>query len=213
MLIHGVPRLSWDFFSSFPSRRAASAGILSAWVGTILVMLVTALWPCRWASPPASTSRSTRRRTGSPTSSRSTSPTWPACRRSSTACWRWACSSTTSARPEHPFAAGLTLALLILPVVIVATREAIRAIPQNIREGAYACGATKWQTVSAPHPALFAARHHDRRDHRPGARDRRNGPDHHHRRLDLHRLPAAVAASATREAPDLLRLALRRPSR
>ncbi|MBX6392825.1 MAG: phosphate ABC transporter permease PstA, partial [Burkholderiales bacterium] len=43
--------------------------------------------------------------------------------------------------------AGLTLALLILPVVIVATREAIRAIPQMIREGSYALGATKWQTV------------------------------------------------------------------
>jgi phosphate transport system permease protein len=43
--------------------------------------------------------------------------------------------------------AGLTLALLILPVVIVATRESIRAIPQMIREGAYACGATTWQTV------------------------------------------------------------------
>jgi phosphate transport system permease protein len=44
-------------------------------------------------------------------------------------------------------AAGLTLALLILPVVIVATREAIRSIPQAIREGSYACGATQWQTV------------------------------------------------------------------
>jgi len=38
-------------------------------------------------------------------------------------------------------------ALLILPVVIVATREAVRAIPQSIREGAYALGATQWQTV------------------------------------------------------------------
>ena len=43
--------------------------------------------------------------------------------------------------------AGLTLALLILPVVVVATRESIRAIPQMIREGSYACGATTWQTV------------------------------------------------------------------
>jgi phosphate transport system permease protein len=43
--------------------------------------------------------------------------------------------------------AGLTLALLILPVVIVATREAIRGIPQSIREGAYALGATQWQTT------------------------------------------------------------------
>lgn len=43
--------------------------------------------------------------------------------------------------------AGLTLALLILPVVIVATREAIRAIPIYVREGAYGCGATQWQVV------------------------------------------------------------------
>jgi phosphate transport system permease protein len=43
--------------------------------------------------------------------------------------------------------AGLTLALLILPVVIVATREAIRSIPQSIREGSYALGATQWQTT------------------------------------------------------------------
>jgi phosphate transport system permease protein len=40
------------------------------------------------------------------------------------------------------------LALLILPVVIVTTREAIRAIPVQIREAAFALGATKWQTVS-----------------------------------------------------------------
>jgi phosphate transport system permease protein len=43
--------------------------------------------------------------------------------------------------------AGLTLGLLILPIVIVSTREAIRAIPVAIREAAYAVGATKWQVV------------------------------------------------------------------
>jgi phosphate transport system permease protein len=43
--------------------------------------------------------------------------------------------------------AGLVLALLVLPIVIMATRESVRAIPQNIREASYACGATKWQTV------------------------------------------------------------------
>ena len=52
--------------------------------------------------------------------------------------------------------AGLTLALLILPVVIVATREAIRAIPQAIREGAYALGATQVADGARPHPALLA---------------------------------------------------------
>jgi phosphate transport system permease protein len=43
--------------------------------------------------------------------------------------------------------AGLTLALLILPMVIVATREAVRTIPGSIREASYALGATEWQTV------------------------------------------------------------------
>jgi phosphate transport system permease protein len=44
-------------------------------------------------------------------------------------------------------AGGLTLGLLVLPVVIVAAREAIRAVPPSIREGSLALGATKWQTI------------------------------------------------------------------
>jgi phosphate transport system permease protein len=44
-------------------------------------------------------------------------------------------------------AGGLTLALLVLPVIIVAGREAIRAVPPSIREGSLALGATKWQTI------------------------------------------------------------------
>ena len=43
--------------------------------------------------------------------------------------------------------AGLTLGMLILPMVIIATRESLRAVPPQIREAAYAVGATKWQTV------------------------------------------------------------------
>jgi phosphate transport system permease protein len=44
-------------------------------------------------------------------------------------------------------AGALTLALLILPIIIVATREALRAVPYSLREGSYGMGATKWQTV------------------------------------------------------------------
>jgi phosphate transport system permease protein len=43
--------------------------------------------------------------------------------------------------------ASFTLALLTLPVVIVATEEALSAVPRSMREGSYACGATKWQTI------------------------------------------------------------------
>lgn len=45
------------------------------------------------------------------------------------------------------FWASLTLALLTLPVVIVATEEALSAVPSSMREGSYACGASKWQTI------------------------------------------------------------------
>jgi phosphate transport system permease protein len=43
--------------------------------------------------------------------------------------------------------ASLTLALLTLPVVVVATEEALAAVPRSVREGSYACGASKWQTI------------------------------------------------------------------
>src|SRR5699024_8238766 len=45
-------------------------------------------------------------------------------------------------------AAGLTLALMILPVIVVASQEAIRTVPSSVREASIGMGATKWQTVS-----------------------------------------------------------------
>jgi phosphate transport system permease protein len=44
-------------------------------------------------------------------------------------------------------AGGLTLALLILPVIIIASQEALRAVPSSLRDGSYALGATRWQTI------------------------------------------------------------------
>ena len=49
--------------------------------------------------------------------------------------------------PRNLLGGGLTLGLLTLPVIIVAAQEAIRAVPNSIRMGAYALGATKWQTI------------------------------------------------------------------
>ena len=48
---------------------------------------------------------------------------------------------------KSTLAAGLTLALLIMPVVIVSSQEAIRAVPSSIREGGFALGATRWQVI------------------------------------------------------------------
>ena len=48
---------------------------------------------------------------------------------------------------QSVLAAAFTLGLLVLPVVIISTREALRAVPGSLREGSYALGATKWQTI------------------------------------------------------------------
>ena len=54
---------------------------------------------------------------------------------------------TVFALGKSVLTAGLTLALLIMPVVIVSAEEAIRAVPSTVREGGYALGATRWQVV------------------------------------------------------------------
>jgi len=147
MAIKGAERLDYDFFTSFPSRRAGSAGILTAWVGTILVMLVTAM-----SAVPLGVAAGIYLEEYAPKN--------------------WVTDiieinvTNLAGVPsivygllalglfvykfgfgQSVLSAGLTLGLLILPVVIVATRESIRAIPQMVREGSYACGATTWQTV------------------------------------------------------------------
>jgi len=50
---------------------------------------------------------------------------------------------------ESVLAGSLTMSLLILPIIIIATREALRAVPGTIRQAAFALGATRWQTVYA----------------------------------------------------------------
>ncbi|QKS28729.1 MAG: Phosphate transport system permease protein PstA [Accumulibacter sp.] len=148
MLINGAPHLSWDFFTSFPSRRAASAGILSAWVGTVLVMLVTALVAVPLGIGAGIYLEEYARKnllTDIIEINVTNLAGVPSIIYGLLALGLFVYQFGLG---QSIAAAGLTLALLILPVVIVATREAIRTIPQNIREGAYACGSSKWQVVS-----------------------------------------------------------------
>ncbi len=147
MLIDGAPRLSWDFFTSFPSRRPEMAGILSAWVGTTLVMIVTAasavplgIGAGVYLEEYASKNLLTEIIEINVTNLAGV----PSIIYGLLALGLFVYQLGFG---QSILAAGLALALLILPVVIVATREAIRAIPVAIREGAYALGATKWQTV------------------------------------------------------------------
>lgn len=148
MLIDGAPRLSWEFFTSFPSRRPEAAGILSAWVGTTLVMLVTAV-----SAIPLGIAAGVYLEEYAPKNlftelieiNVTNLAGVPSIIYGLLALGLFVYQLGLG---QSILAAGLTLALLILPIVIVATREAIRSIPVTIREGSYALGATKWETVA-----------------------------------------------------------------
>jgi len=148
LLIDGMPRLSWSFLTNFPSRRASEAGILSAWVGSAMVMLVT-----MFSAVPIGVGA--------------------AVYLEEYAKKNWVTDlieinvTNLAGVPsivygllalglfvqffgfgESVLTAGLALALLILPIVIVSSREALRTVPSHIREAAYAMGATRWQMIS-----------------------------------------------------------------
>jgi len=147
LAVDGIPRIDAQFLTSFPSRRPAQAGILSAWVGTTLVMLVTALItvplgiaaavyleeyaPKNWLTDAIELNVSNL--AGVP----------------SIVYGLLALSLFVYGLGlgRSILTAGLTLALLVLPIIIVATREALRAVPPTVKEAAYALGATRWRMV------------------------------------------------------------------
>jgi phosphate transport system permease protein len=147
MTLKGLPRLSYEFFTNFPSRRAEHAGILSAWVGSTLVMVVTGLVavPLGVATGVYLEEYAAKNWVTDVIEINITNLAGvPSIVYGLLALGLFVYQFGLG---QSILSAGLTLALLILPVIIVATREAIRAIPQSIREAAYALGATKWQTV------------------------------------------------------------------
>jgi len=147
MAITGASRLSLDFFTNFPSRRAGQAGILSAWVGTTLVMLVTAFAAVPVGVGAAVYLEEYARKnwiTGLIEINITNLAGVPSIVYGLLALGLFVYAFGFG---QSILSAGLTLALLILPIVIVATREAIRSVPSAIREAAYAVGATKWQTT------------------------------------------------------------------
>jgi phosphate transport system permease protein len=147
LVYDGSSRFNLQFLSDFPSRRAAHAGLLSAWVGSTLVMTVTFLTavplgvaaglyleeyaPKNWFSDLIEINVSNLAGV-------------PSIVYGLLALGLFVYGLGLG---QSIVTAGLTLGLLILPIVIVSTRESIRAIPVAIREAAYAVGATKWQVV------------------------------------------------------------------
>jgi phosphate transport system permease protein len=147
LVIRGLPRIDADFLTNFPSRLPERAGILSAWVGSLLVMLVTALlsipigvlaglyleeyakkgWFSNFIEINVSNLAGV-----------------PSIIYGLLAVGLFVYGMNLG---KTILVAGMTLALLILPIVIVSTREAVRSIPRIIKEGAYGLGADQWQVM------------------------------------------------------------------
>lgn len=143
----GLSRINWQFLVSFPSRFAEQAGILSAWVGTTLIMTVTALVaiPLGVAAGVYLEEFARKNKLTELIEINITNLAGvPSIVFGLMALGLFVYRLHLG---QSVLTAGLTLSLLVLPIVITTTREAIRAIPLSIREAAYAVGATKWQTV------------------------------------------------------------------
>lgn len=147
MALTGWPRISQEFFFSFPSRFPEKAGILAAWIGSLCVVLVTA-----FLAIPLGVA------TGVYLEEYAKKNIWTKIIEINILNLAGIPSITYGLMAlgffvyklslgQSIITAGLTLALLVLPIIIVTTREAIRTIPSHIREASYALGSTKWQTV------------------------------------------------------------------
>jgi len=147
ILNEGLSRISWDFISNFPSRNPAKAGILSALAGTLWIIVITAL-----AAIPVGIGAAIYLEEFS--------------RKSKFGRLIEMNITNLAGVPSVIYgllgleifgrifgmggsilAGSFTLALLILPIIIVATREAIKAVPASLKDASYALGASKWQTI------------------------------------------------------------------
>ncbi|MBL6449678.1 phosphate ABC transporter permease PstA [Fulvivirga sp. 29W222] len=147
ILTEGVQRINWDFLSNLPSRRPAKAGILTAWTGTAWILGLTAIIsiPLGVAAGVYLEEYGKKNRLASIIEIN---------------------IANLAGVPSIIYgllgleifvrtlnfggsllAGAFTLALLILPIIIVATREALKAVPKSLREASFGMGATKWQTI------------------------------------------------------------------
>ncbi len=148
ILIDGLSRIDWAFITDLPSRKAEKAGIWTPLMGSVWILLLTAIisFPISVAAGVYLEEYAKKNRLSTLLEIN---------------------ISNLAGVPSIIYgllglevfvrimnlgasvlAGALTLSLLILPIIIVATREAIKAVPNSIRDASYALGASKWQTIS-----------------------------------------------------------------
>jgi phosphate transport system permease protein len=143
----GTGRLSWDFLTGFPSRRAEQAGIWHALTGSIFVIAVTAAIAVPLGVAAAIYLEEYGGRSWAARMIEINITNLAAVPSIIYGLLGLGLFVRVLGLGRSVLAGGATLALLVLPVVILSTREALRAVPGTLREGSYALGATKWQTI------------------------------------------------------------------
>jgi phosphate transport system permease protein len=143
----GASRLSWNFLTGFPSRRAADAGVWHALTGSVFVILVTGLLAVPIGVAAAIYLEEYGGRSFAARIIEMNITNLAAVPSIIYGLLGLGLFVRALGMGRSVLAGASTLALLVLPVVILSTREALRAVPPSIREGSYALGATKWQTV------------------------------------------------------------------
>src|ERR671917_961568 len=146
----GLPRLSWDFLASFPSVSPQNSGIYPALLGSLWLLGLTAL-----LSVPLGVGAATYLEEYAPDNwltrlievNISNLAGVPSIIYGLLGLGIFVNLLGAITGGQSAVTGALTLSLLILPVIIVATREALRTIPGAVREGGYALGATRWEVI------------------------------------------------------------------
>lgn len=143
----GAGRLGWEFLSGYPSRLASRAGMLPALVGTIWALVLTAL-----IAFPLGVGTAIWLEEFAPASKLKTVVETNIANLAGVPSIVYGMLGLTvlvrfAGLGRSVLAGALTLALLILPVIIIAAQEAIKAVPNSIRLGAYALGSTRWEAI------------------------------------------------------------------
>ncbi|HEX6981787.1 MAG TPA: phosphate ABC transporter permease PstA [Balneolaceae bacterium] len=147
ILVQGLERLSWEFLMSLPSRFAEDAGIYTAWIGTLWIFIITAL-----VSFPLGVGAGIYLQEYGKDSKLNKLLEINIANLAGVPSVIYGLLGLEvfvriMQMGNSILAGALTLSLLILPVIIVATREAIRAVPSSVKDASYALGASKWQTI------------------------------------------------------------------
>jgi len=144
----GLARINWDFFRNLPSRHANRSGIMTAMAGMLSLLFFTIII----ALPIGILAGVYLQEYGKKNRFASFIEINIANLAGVPSVIYGILGLTLFVRILHMgnslIAGAFTLALLIMPIIIVATREAIKAVPNSLREASYGMGATKWQTTS-----------------------------------------------------------------